>query len=497
MSKSWFYSTKEPEFNKPNSQWRERSDASVSYTSDGRIDRGLGQSTYPKANSARENDNDDFRSYDPRRDHRRLAEIANMSGDWRQKALAYKKFTDEKRMKRISPKEEESFSSVFTLQYVTGVLFVVSSILILIFGVINAICDTTHAAYTRFWSGIFILEFGIISVIYKDAMESYVKNVLFIILGMLGLVMAFIGSAFVMNDLTDRLKSINMVGGLDSFIKQLNETVTRDKPAADNLKVEVEVRLGLANDIITAILFLIAYFILPCLCLIGNKMWKVYMTINHKSGPFCRPVFLNPWGQMLLAEILIFTGLLTGIGCIDTDNFEIDLLNSQRTERDLLNPDIEYRKVFAPVWTGLIVCLAGLSSSIAAKDPENDTYVIVSIAMEVLALISSIISIVVITLGMSYNIEAISLNKSLTGYIRDEIVASSCLYAVADAVMIVSIFYAFGLLTRSVNWKRKMVRRSQPSRFPYNNFANEHTANRFGNFNGPKVPPYHYNYALD
>lgn len=64
---------------------------------------------------------------------------------------------------------------------------------------------------------------------YKDALESYVKNVLYILLGLLGLVMAFIGSAFVMSDLTDKIKTYEKHGGIDNYIKQLNATVDREK----------------------------------------------------------------------------------------------------------------------------------------------------------------------------------------------------------------------------------------------------------------------------
>lgn len=58
---------------------------------------------------------------------------------------------------------------------------------------------------------------------------------------------------------------------------------------------------------------------------------------------------------MLLAEALIFTGLLTGVACLDTKDFKVDMFEPSKTEKLLLMPDIEYRKIFAPVWAGLLV----------------------------------------------------------------------------------------------------------------------------------------------
>lgn len=87
----------------------------------------------------------------------------------------------------------------------------------------------------------------------------------------------------------------------------------------------------------------------------------------------------------------------------------------------------------------------------------------------------------------------------MTDYIHEEIVASACFYAIASAFMIVSVFYAFGLLVRSVIWKKKIDKKNRQnpnsSRLAYNNFANDPGMNRFGNFGGPRPPPYHYNYA--
>lgn len=323
-------------------------------------------------------------------------------------------------------------------------LFIVDGIALIVLGILSLLWCLSWdlMCYSRFWTGILLVLFGMAGAIHNgDYYKSLWKSWLFIVLGVINAAAVMACTSFTLDTFCHQLIEVIQFNNWAKYLWEMTYRIQNlpDYPRSNLSNLpdwpNANVITCFAMDGIQVVILMLAFLAVTSLLLVIDRFYNSHFVITRMVEPFCEPRLFNPFTQVTMGQAQVFIGFVLQAS-VHGANIKL------------------WQQTYAPVWAGIIPCLAGVFTALSLKSCglKHRNLNVLSLILQLLTIVGSVIAIVLVTIGMYENYQTLGTTPVMTytGFAQRLIVASIFIFCISDITCIVNIFYAVALLIRLI-----------------------------------------------
>ncbi|KAK2191708.1 hypothetical protein NP493_47g02019 [Ridgeia piscesae] len=310
-----------------------------------------------------------------------------------------------------------------------GIAFIGLGILLLGLAVVEVMLCLEHEYYCLFWTGALVFEFGMFIFIHNGDYHKTWKNVLVLSLGLLAGVAVHVSVALVMSPLAREFLTAGRASNSTEFEALWHKISFQTNKSNVDISNTTQPWVCIGIDGSSMFVLMVSFLTLTAAAVMANRIYR-YIDEEDDNDEYifglCRPKLFNPYGQLSAAQALSFVGIVTVYGTMGTD----------------------WNDYWAPVWTAGLVGIAAITNVAALKREELLHLSGIALVFQVLSVCGCVATVVLSTMGLVDDVKLLDKPEYTSGFDRNHIIASGCLFALVDVVALVNSFFGVGLTVR-------------------------------------------------
>lgn len=287
-----------------------------------------------------------------------------------------------------------------------------------------------------------LILFGMAGAIHRgDYYKKVWKSWLYIVLGVITTAAVMACSSFTLDTFCHQLIEVIQFNNWTMYLWEVSYRIQNipDYPNSNLSNLpdwpNTNVVACFAMDGIQVMLLMLAFFTVTSLLLFIDRFYNAHFITTRMVEPLCEPKLFNPFGQVSMGQVQVFVGFVL--------------------QASVYGANIKlWQQTYAPVWAGIIPCLAGVFTALSLKSCglENRIVNTLSFILQILTIIGNVAAIVLVTIGMYENYQTLGTTPvmTFTSFALRLIVTSIFLFCISDVICIINIFYSVALLIRLI-----------------------------------------------